>query len=490
MDPNEFRKHGHAMVEWIAEYYENLDKKEVSVLPSVQPDYLKELIPKEAPEQPESFEQVMEDVNTKILPGVTHWQHPNFYAYYPAGTSHPATLADMLSGALGSIGFTWISTPACTELEIIVMDWMARGQQLPDCFLSDSETGGGVIQGTASEAALVTLLAAKKRQLIRMNKLGSGEEGAATDKFIVYVSDQSHNSGAKNAKIAQLKLRTIKSEPGTMRITGAAVKAAMEEDDAKGLIPIYVMATAGTTSSCAFDDLQGIGKICSEKGIWMHIDSAYAGTAFFCPEHRPLLDGVEYAESYNFNPHKWMMVNFDCSALWVKNKNDVLSTFSDNPIFLQYKRSAETTDYKNWQIPLGRRFRALKLWFVMRMFGLEGIRKHVRLHCRLNQHFAALVEQDDRFAIVAKPMMGLTCFALKAGKEATEHLLDAITKEGEYYMIQTQLHDVYCIRFAITNPRATEQHIQDAWTCIQRHATEVLNDAAGQQQNGVNGHAK
>ncbi|CAL1285576.1 unnamed protein product [Larinioides sclopetarius] len=315
MDADEFRKCGKELVDMVASYLETL--RQLPVLPDVQPGYIRDLVPNEAPEKAEKWQDVLKDVEKVIIPGMTHWNSPHFHAYFPTSNSYPAMCAEILGSALTCIGFTWMSSPACTELEIVMMDWLGKALQLPEHFLFESKgKGGGVIQGTASEATLVALLAARSRTLALT-------EGAKLENLVSYASDQvnyiyfsqSHSSVERAALLGAVKMRLLPADEN-LSLRGETLERAIREDRERGKIPFYVVATLGTTSTCAFDNLREIGQICQREKIWLHIDAAYAGSSFICPEFRPFLDGVEYADSFNFNPHKWLLVNFDCSAMW------------------------------------------------------------------------------------------------------------------------------------------------------------------------------
>lgn len=314
----------------------------------------------------------MKDVQEFIVPGVTHWQHPSFFAYFPANMSYPSLLGDMMGAMFNIIGFSWITSPACTELETIVLEWLRKALQLPESFSSVGK-GGGVIQQTASEATLVALLAAKSRFI---------KEGSKLEELSFYMSDQSHSSVQKACMIAGIDSKNIRMiESNEMfQLCPKKLQETIENDLKDNLKPCFLVATIGTTSSCAVDDVKTIGQICQKYNIWMHIDSAYAGSAMICPELRHHLDGVEYAYSFNFNPHKWMLTNFDCSTMWIQDRSLLINAFDISPEYLRNKASESglVIDYRNWQIPLGRRFRSLKLWFVLRTYGIEGIQEYIR----------------------------------------------------------------------------------------------------------------
>uniref|UniRef100_UPI00398F8872 aromatic-L-amino-acid decarboxylase isoform X3 n=1 Tax=Pristiophorus japonicus TaxID=55135 RepID=UPI00398F8872 len=379
MDFEEFRTRGKEMVDYVTDYLESIEQR--PVYPLVEPGYLRQLIPDSAPQQPDSFEDLMKDVERVIMPGVTHWQSPHFHAYFPAAISFPALLADILSGAIGCIGFSWAASPACTELETVMLDWLGKMLDLPEEFLAGTSSGGGgVIQGTASESTLVALLAARNKMVTQIQaKSPDLEEVMIRSKLVAYTSEQSHSSVERAGLIAGVKMRKLPTDE-KFSLRGEALKQALEKDKALGLIPFYLCATLGTTPSCAFDNIMELGPICNSENIWMHIDAAYAGSAFICPEFRPLLNGVEFSDSFNFNPHKWLLVNFDCSAMWVKKRSALIGAFKMDPLYLKHDHqdSGLITDYRHWQIPLGRRFRSLKMWFVLRLYGVKGLQEHIR----------------------------------------------------------------------------------------------------------------
>ncbi|CAN6688685.1 unnamed protein product [Malus baccata var. baccata] len=353
MDAEQLRENAHKMVDFIADYYKTIE--DFPVLSQVQPGYLRDLLPDSAPTRPESLQQVFDDIQAKILPGVTHWQSPNFFGYYPSNSSVAGFLGEMLSAGLNIVGFSWITSPAATELEMIVLDWFAKMLKLPEEFLSAGQ-GGGVIQGTASEAVLVVLLAARDRIL-------RAEGKKALEKLVVYASDQTHSALQKACQIGGIhpeNCRVLSTDSSTnYALSPNVLNEAISNDIAGGLVPFFLCATVGTTSSTAVDPLLELGKITKSNGMWFHVDAAYAGSACICPEYRHHIDGVEEADSFNMNAHKWFLTNFDCSLLWIKDRNALVQALSTNPEFLKNKASQANlvVDYKDWQIPLGRRFR-------------------------------------------------------------------------------------------------------------------------------------
>ncbi|KAM6178292.1 aromatic-L-amino-acid decarboxylase [Rhynchocyon petersi] len=477
MNASEFRKRGKEMVDYVADYLEGIEKRQV--YPDVEPGYLRPLIPATAPQEPESFEAIMADVERVIMPGVTHWHSPNFFAYFPTASSYPAMLADMLCGAIGCIGFSWAASPACTELETVMMDWLGKMLQLPEAFLAGSAgEGGGVIQGSASEATLVALLAARTK-IMRQLQEASPEltQAAIMEKLVAYSSDQAHSSVERAGLIGGVKLRTIPSD-SKFAMRGSALQEVLERDKAAGLIPFFVVATLGTTPCCSFDNLLEVGPICNQENIWLHIDAAYAGSAFICPEFRHLLNGVEFADSFNFNPHKWLLVNFDCSAMWVKNRTSLTGAFKLDPVYLKHSHqdSGLITDYRHWQLPLGRRFRSLKMWFVFRMYGVKELQAYIRKHVQLSHEFEVLVQQDPHFEICAEVILGLVCFRLKGSNQLNEALLEKINNAKKIHLVPCHLRGKFVLRFAICSRTVESAHVQHAWKHIRELAMQLLQE--------------
>ncbi len=469
MDPDEFRQRGHAVVDWIADYYKRIES--FPVRSQVQPGQIRNSLPAHAPQRSEAFETILGDFEKLILPGVTHWQSPNFFAYFPSNTSGPSILGDLLSSGLGVQGMLWATSPACTELETLVLDWLVPALGLPEKFLS-TKSGGGVIQDTASSAILCALLAARERA----TNFQSNQAGVA-GKFCAYTSTQAHSATEKAIGIAGIgrdNLRLIPTD-ANFAMDASALAAAMENDRNAGLIPFFVCATVGTTSSNAIDPVPQIGPICQQFGVWLHVDSAMSGTAALCPEFRYIHDGIEGADSYCFNPHKWMFTNFDCDRFYVADRAALIRTMSILPEYLRNQATASggVIDYRDWQISLGRRFRSLKLWFVLRHYGIEGLQFHVREHVRLAQQFAGWVREDDRFELAAPAPLNLVCFRLKSGDEANQRLMDALNRSGDLYLTHTRLNDKMTLRLCIGQTNTEERHVQDAWRRIQEEAEKL-----------------
>jgi len=463
MTPDDFRRHGHAVVDWIADYYSRIES--FPVLSRVQPGQIRASLPPNPPNQGEAFDDLLSDIEKLILPGLTHWQSPNFYAYFPCNASGPAILGDLLSSGLGVQGMLWATSPACTELETHVLDWLVQMLGLPEKFLS-TNSGGGVIQDTASSACLCALLAGREHAT-NYSSNAKGCDGS----LVAYCSTQTHSSVEKAAKIAGLGAENLRAmavdENFAMRPDALARQ--ITQDKAAGLIPCFVCATVGTTSSNAIDPVPEIARVCRAHGIWLHVDAAMSGTAALCPEFRHIHQGVELADSYCFNPHKWMFTNFDCDAFYVADRKALIQTLSVLPEYLrnQATESGAVIDYRDWQIPLGRRFRALKLWFVIRHYGAEGLRHHVRQHVALAQQFAAWVRQDNRFELAAPVPLNLVCFRHRDGDAANQALLDRLNRSGDLYLTHTKLNDRFTLRLCVGQSNTQGRHVEKAWKRIQ-----------------------
>ncbi|CAB3382505.1 Hypothetical predicted protein [Cloeon dipterum] len=482
MDSEEYRRRGKEMVDYIADYLQNI--RDRRVFPAVKPGYLRRLIPAAAPDEPEPWETIFSDVERVIMPGVTHWQSPHMHAYFPALNSYPSLLGDMLADAINCLGFTWASSPACTELETVVMNWLGQMVGLPEDFLHlrGDSPGGGVIQTTASEATFVCLLAGRTEAIRRyQQQYPDLEDAEINSRLVAYCSDQAHSSVEKAGLIGLVKMRYIECDDN-LSLRGDRLKEAIAHDREKGLIPFFLCATLGTTGACAFDNLKELGPICQEEQMWLHVDAAYAGTAFICPEFRSWLEGVEFANSFAFNPSKWMMVHFDCTALWVKNSGTLHRTFNVEPLYLQHENSGLAIDYMHWQIPLSRRFRALKLWFVIRNFGVQGLQRHVRESVRLAHKFESLVRSDPRFEMAAERHLGLVCFRLCGENELTERLLKKLNSGGQLHCVPASLCGRYVIRFTVTSQYTTAADIAKDWSIVRATASRVLDELKQQQQ--------
>jgi aromatic-L-amino-acid decarboxylase len=471
MTLEEFRRYGHQVIDWVADYWASLPQRPVT--PELAPGEITSRLPDGPPEAGEAFDAIVRDLDAMVIPGLTHWQHPGFYAYFPANTSGPSVLGDLVCAGLGVQGMLWATGPACTEVETVMLDWLAHLLNLPASFRSSS-SGGGVIQDSASSATLVATLAA----LHRASK-GRWRTDGIDRRYMIYTSTQGHSSIEKAARIAGVGdagMRLIEVDSETLAMSPAALRAAIAADEAAGAVPAMVVATIGTTSTNAIDPVREIGEICREAGLWLHIDAAYAGSAAVCPELRWTHDGIELADSYCFDPHKWLLTGFDCDAFWVADRAELIQALSVLPEYLRNAatESGAVIDYRDWQVPLGRRFRALKLWFVLRWYGADGLRAHIRSGVATAQGFAGWVRADDRFEIVAPHPFSLVCFRLRSSDAVNEELLRRLNGSGALYLTHTRVRHQYAVRMAIGSPQTRPEHVADAWRRIQEAATGLM----------------
>jgi aromatic-L-amino-acid decarboxylase len=469
MTAEEFREHGHRMIDWIANYHATIEER--PVVPRVVPGEIRARLPRSIPESGEDFAAIFADVERWLVPGLVHWQSPNFFAYFPSNGSAPAILGELLSAGLGIQGMLWATSPAATELETHVLDQLADLLALPPAFRSTA-TGGGVIQDTASTATLSALLAARERATA-----GAANRSGCDGRLVAYASSQAHSSIEKAVRIAGLgsdQLRAIEVDDA-LAMRPAALAAAIAADRARGQVPCFVCATVGTTSSLALDPLRPIGEICAGENLWLHVDAAMAGTAALCPELRSIHDGLELASSYVTNPHKWMVTTFDCTAFWVADRAALVGALGILPEYLKNAATAsgEVFDYRDWQIQLGRRFRALKLWFVLRTFGADALRALVRRHVALARELAGWIEADARFEIAAPPALNLVCFRLRASDEANRRLLESANATGDLYLTHTKLGGRYVLRLCVGQAKTEARHVRAAWRRLRELAAAV-----------------
>jgi len=470
MNSDAFRRCAHELIDWIIDYQEHR-VNDLPVLSQVEPGEIRARLSQDPPEKGEPFEAMLRDVDEILLPGITHWQSPDFFAFFPANVSYPAILGELLSAGLGVQGMLWATSPACTELETHVLDWLVGMLGLPDAFRSTGP-GGGVIEDSASSATLCALLAARERATgYVINERGVDRQ------LVAYTSTQAHSSVEKAIGIAGVgkeNLRMIDVD-GTFAMQPDLLRQRIDQDRDEGLLPFFVCATVGTTSSNAIDPVPEIGEICREEGLWLHVDAAMSGTASVCPEFRFLHDGLGAADSYCFNPHKWMFTNFDCDCFYVADRAALIRTLSILPEYLRNRatESGAVIDYRDWQIPLGRRFRALKLWFVLRHYGVEGLRHHVRRHVELAQAFRSWIEADDRFELAAPTPLNLVCFRHLGGDDVNREMLDRLNASGDLYLTHTVLDGKYALRLCVGQTRTEEEHVAAAWNRI-RAAAEAI----------------
>jgi aromatic-L-amino-acid decarboxylase len=457
--PDEFRANGHELIDLIAEYLEHVGDRRVT--PDIRPGDIRAMLPEHPPTRPEPWPDVMADIERVVLPGITHWQHPNWFAYWPANTSYPSILGELLSAGLGVQGMSWVTSPACTEIETLMLDWMLELLDLPAKFRSTSEHGGGVIQGSASEALLVAALAARWRATG-----GAVNTDGDTTRLTAYCSSQAHSSFEKGLRIAGIgadRIRIVDHDE-TFAMRPSALAAAIAADHRDGYTPFFACTTHGTTSSMAFDPTAEIADICAANAVWLHVDAAMGGIAALVPEYRWVNDGLLGADSYTTNPHKWMGVNFDCTLFWTADRAALLGALSVLPEYLRSAaaESGAVIDYRDWQVPLGRRFRALKLWFTIRLDGVDSIRQRIRRDVALTQELASWVADDDRFEIIAPHPLNLLCLRL-ADDTATDGLIDRINADGSAHVTRTVLDGRSVLRVSIGARTTERKHVAALW---------------------------
>ncbi|KAL9269342.1 Tryptophan decarboxylase TDC1-like protein [Drosera capensis] len=474
LDPEEFRAQAHSLVDFIADYYNNVQT--YPVLSKVEPGFLTASLPKTAPYRGESFEQIMDDVRKFVLPGMCHWVSPNFFAYFPATVSTAAFLGEMMCAAFNCVGFNWLASPAATEMEMVVLDWLAGMLGLPKSFMF-SGSGGGVIQGTTSESIICTLVAARERAL---STIGSRN----MNKLVVYGSDQTHSTYTKACKLVGISPKNIRLIPTTLAtsfsMSADILRATIQSDVASGLVPLYLCVTVGTTSTTAVDPVDELVHVTKDYNVWVHVDAAYAGSACICPEFRHYLGGVERADSLSLGPHKWLLSGLDCCCLWVRHPGLLVKALGSNPEYLRNGPSEKDSvvDYKDWQIGTGRRFRSIRLWFVLRSYGVANLQYHIRSDVKMAKVFEGWVRLDPRFEVVVPTRFALVCFRLnpvwKRDKEEIEglnrKLLDWVNSTGAVYMTHTVVGGVYMLRFAVGATLTEHCHVAAAWKLIKEGA--------------------
>jgi aromatic-L-amino-acid decarboxylase len=463
MTTEEFRKYAHELVEWMAGYMDNVEKYPVKS--PVKPGEIFNQLPDDPPVKPESFDTFMKDFEKIIMPGISHWQSPNFFAYFPANTSPPSILAEMIISTLSAQCMIWETSPAATELEEKMMIWLRDMIKLPKNF-------EGVIQDTASTSTLAAILTAREKATDFL----INDEGAVSSVTLrVYCSEQAHSSVEKAVRISGIGRKNLIKIPvrKDFTIDIQKLREAVESDKKAGFRPCCVIATLGTTGTTAMDPLKAIGKICAENGIWLHVDAAMGGTALILPEYQWMLDGREYIDSFVFNPHKWMFTNFDCSAYFVKHPGYLIKTFEILPEYLKTRTRGKVNDYRDWGVPLGRRFRALKLWSVIRMYGVEGLQEKIRSHIRIARRLAEMVAKEQDFQILAPVTINVVCFRYKPKgikeedlNKKNETLNHKLNDSGKVYLSHTVINGIFTLRMVTGQTNVTMEHVEKAWNLI------------------------
>jgi aromatic-L-amino-acid decarboxylase len=464
MTHSDFRNHAHKVVDWIADYLQDIEK--FPVKSQAHPKEIYNQLPDSAPEQGESMDKIMQDFQNIILAGITHWQSPNFFAYFPANSSYPSVLAEMLTAALGTQCMIWETSPAAAELEEKVMNWLKRMLNLP-------ENWHGVIQDTASSSTLCAMLSAREKYSnFDINKSGF----TGNEKFRIYGSSETHSSIDKGVKIAGFGLdNLVKVQVDeNQAMQPDTLKSAIKNDIKNGYKPLCVIATLGTTGTTAIDPIKQIGVICKEFNLWLHVDAAFAGSALILPEYQWMANGLDMADSFVFNPHKWLFTNFDCSAYFIKDKNILINTFTILPEYLKTKTTGKVNDYRDWGIALGRRFRALKLWFVIRDFGVQGLQERLRYHIQLAKNLEEKIKTHKDFELMTKRNINMLCFRYhpknisieKKLNQLNEQLLHSLNQTGKIFLTHTKINDRYTLRLVIGQTNVTESNVNKAWQLI------------------------
>lgn len=457
MQIEEFRKNGYKLIDWIANYYENIEQYPIKS--QVEPREIFDSLPTSAPESQHDFDDILADFNSDILKGITHWQNPSFFAYFNANTSFPSILGELLTSAIGAQCMIWDTSPAAAELEEKVCDWIKQASGIPASW-------HGVIQDTASTATLCALLMARERHSnFMINKYGFH----AGSKYIIYCSTETHSSVEKGVKIAGFgsdQIRKIEVDAQFAMIS-EKLNQQIIQDLNDGFLPLIVISAVGTTGSHAIDPVRAIGEVCAQYRLFHHVDAAHAGNAAILPEFQWIIDGLEMADSYVFNPHKWMFTNFDCSLFYTKDKDSLIKTFEILPEYLKTDSGQNVNNYRDWGIQLGRRFRALKLWFVIRSFGLDGIRNKFREHIGLTQYFVQQLATTGKFELLAPVPLNLVCFWYKPKGEDSLETLNFLNKSleqninatGKAYISHTKLHGKYTLRVCIGQTNVEKKHV-------------------------------
>jgi len=470
MTPDEFRKHAHELVEWMAHYLESVEQ--FPVKSKVKPGDIFKQLPDEPPSDAQPFDRLMKDMEEIIMPGITHWQSPNFFAYFPANTSPPSILAEMIIATLGAQCMNWETSPAAAELEEKMLIWLREMIGLPGNF-------EGVIQDTASTATLAAIITAREKT----SDFAINNEGASSVGVLrVYCSEQAHSSVEKGVKISGIGRNNLVKIPvkEDFSLDPAKLDKAITADKAKGYLPCCVVATLGTTGTTAIDPLRAIGEICRKNGIWLHVDAAMAGTALILPEFQWMIDGKEYIDSFLFNPHKWMFTNFDCTAFFIKDAGSLIKTFEILPEYLKTRTRGKVNDYRDWGIPLGRRFRALKLWSVIRMFGTEGLQNKIRQHIQFASMLKDLILKESDFEILAPVIINVVCFRYSpSGLDErelnfiNEKLNHNLNDSGKIYLSHTVVNGKYTLRMVTGQTNVTFEHVEKAWALIKNTARSL-----------------
>lgn len=459
MPIEEFRRHGHEVVDWVADYLSQVGT--LPIVPQVKPGDILAMLPEQAPEEPEDFTDLLTDLDRVVKPGLTGWQHPGWFAFFPGNVSPPSILAEIVSAGVGQQGMLWSTSPVTTEVEMRVLDWLVDLLALPTSWKSTG-AGGGVIQMSASDSTHTAAVVARRL----------ASEHASLDHLVAYGSAQAHSSVEKGTRVAGFRLYRSIQVGDNFSLLPERLEATIVEDMAAGLRPAFVVSTVGTTGTTAVDPVRAVGEISRRYGLWHHVDAAFAGSSMICEEFRHHQDGLELVDSYVFNPHKWLMTNFDCSAFFLADRKPLIDTLSIVPPYLRgaVADSATVVDYRDWHVPLGRRFRALKLWWVIRSYGAAGLRRVIREHVRLARELADRVAGHPRLELVAPVPFSLVCFRHLDGNLATTELAQAVNDSGHSYITASVIEGLSFIRISIGQTWTAQEHVDRLWDLIARLA--------------------
>ena len=470
MPSEDFRRFGHEIIDWIADYWEHPERRPVS--PEVEPGALADALPPSGPESGETMERILADFEKRILPHVTHWNHPGFMAYFATTASGPGVLGDLLASALNPIGLLWKTCPALVELEQVTLRWLAEWMGLPTDWFAMTLDG-------ASTGTIHAVIAAREASLAASREEGRGGDPS---RLTLYTSTHAHSSVEKAVLALGLNREHCRkiAVDDDFRMRPDRLAQSIDADLASGLRPFCVVATVGTTSTSSIDPVPALADICERHSLWLHVDAAYAGAAAIVPEKRHILDGCERADSFLFNPHKWLFVPMDLTAFYCRRPEELRAALSLVPEYLRSEEDPRAVNFMEYALPLGRRFRALKLWFVLRHFGREGLAANLREHMRLAQHFAALLDEHPDFVLMAPVPFSLVCFRYEPGDIAASKLdslnrllLDAVNGTGEFLLSHTKLKDRFTLRVAIGNIRTTQAHVDRLWEVLAANAERL-----------------
>jgi len=482
LESKSFKKAANEMIEVIINYHESLKNRKP--FPDVKPGFMKLLIPERAPEEKEDWKNVYNDIEDVILKGMTHWQASGFFAYFPSAVSYPSLLGHMLIEATSTQAFTWASCPSSTELELAMMDWLARALNLPKCFLYDGKgPGAGCFQKSASDSTLMSLMAARSkiiREQMLLNKFKS--KGEVLDKLVGYASKYSHSSVARAGDFGFVTIRLLKVDKN-ISLRGETLQKAIEEDKKSGKIPFYVCATMGTTYCTSNDNLEEIGLICKKEQIWLHVDGAYSGSALICPEFQHFAKGLQYSTSFCFNLHKNLMIASPCSAFWVRNISYMENAYNVNPIYLKHDQQGKVIDYRHWQTSLGKKFEAIRVWFVLRMIGLKGLRNYIYKGKKMEDYFLNSIKDYEDFEVVFPTTFGLVCLRYnpkqcdeKKLNEMNKRLYEKINEDGRIYLTQATVEEIYFLRVCTSGSNVTETKLDEICSLLTKFAEDIRNE--------------